>query len=54
MSDMEDPLAALGNVGLWVKHLPLHVVPQSIQRSKDRLERSPSFVIEQSPDVLKE
>lgn len=54
MSDNEHALAVLGDTEiLAVKHLPLQVVPQLIQRGEDSAERAPLMVSEKASDVLK-
>lgn len=55
MSNNEHSFSALGNSEmLAVAHLPLHVVPQFVQRREDGSEGSPVVVTEESFDVLKE
>jgi hypothetical protein len=54
MSDNDDPLPVLGNAEIFaVKHLPLEVIPQFIQRLEDCSKRPAFVVIEEPFDVFK-
>ena len=55
MSDNEDSLSVLRySEILAVKHLPLEVIPKTIQCAEDNTEGAPFFVREKPLNILKE